>query len=368
VKRLGIASWWRRVRRRGLDREQAAVEITAAFRSGTAVDEDDLLRTRGERVYDEMLTDAQVQSALTTKKFGILDADWQIVPGGEDEASQQAAELVRFALGQLRGSVTRILLNALDALAHGYSVQEINYALCEQEPWRGRVIWQSIKSKPPRLFRVETDAYRNLKSLYLRMPGGQEQPLPAEKFVLYAYNSRYESPYGRSDLRSAYKHWWAKQLLLKFWLLSLEKFGAPTVKGVVPRHVPEEERRELLRVLDRIQQETAVVLPEDVQIELMEGRSPIGAAYLQAVQFHNREIARAILGQTLATDEGMRTGSLALGRVHYRVMQLYFRALRRDLAEQVMEEQLFRRLVELNFAEAKVPRFVWLERGDAEDG
>jgi hypothetical protein len=64
----------------------------------------------------------------------------------------------------------------------------------------------------------------------------------------------------------------------------------------------------------------------------------------------------------------MRTGSLALGRVHYRVMQLYFRALRRDLAEQVMEEQLFRRLVELNFAEAKVPRFVWLERGDAEDG
>jgi len=74
---LGIASWWRRVRRRGMDREQAAVEIAAAFRSGTAVDEDDLLRTRGERVYDEMLTDAQVQSALTTKKFGILDADWQ---------------------------------------------------------------------------------------------------------------------------------------------------------------------------------------------------------------------------------------------------------------------------------------------------
>jgi hypothetical protein len=33
-----------------------------------------------------------------------------------------------------------------------------------------------------------------------------------------------------------------------------------------------------------------------------------------------------------------------------------------------VEEQLFRRLVELNFAGAKVPRFVWLERGDAEDG
>lgn len=361
-----FSQMWRRVRRRGLDREQATVEPIAALRFGSASEVDDLLHTRGERVYDEMLTDAQVQAALTTKKFGVLDAIWQVVPGGEDEESQRAADLVRFALGQLRGSVTRILLNALDALAHGYSVQEINYALCEQEPWRGMVVWQSIKSKPPRLFRLETDEYRNLKALYLRNAMGEEKPLPAEKFVLYSYNGSYESPMGRSDLRAAYKHWWAKGLLLKFWLLSLEKFGAPTVKGVVPRHVPEAERRELLQVLDRIQQETAVVLPEDIQIELLEGKSPVGAAYLQAVQFHNKEITRAILGQTLATDEGMRTGSLALGKVHYRVMQLYFRALRRDLAEQVMEEQLFRRLVELNFPNAKPPRFVWAERDEPE--
>jgi len=359
---MSITAWWRRARRRELHREQAAVEIPAAFRYGSALDEDDLLRTRGERVYDEMLTDAQVQAALTVKKFGILDADWQIVPGGEDEASLQAADLVRFALGRLRGSVTRILLNALDALAHGYSVQEINYALCDEEPWRGYVVWHSIKSKPPRLFRLQTDEYRNLRALYLRLPGAEERPLRAEKFLIYSYNGTYESPFGRSDLRAAYKHWWAKQLLLKFWLLSLEKFGAPTVKGVVPRHVPDAERQELLRVLDRLQQETAVVLPEDVQVELLEGKSPMGAAYLQAVQFHNREILRAILGQTLATDEGLRIGSLALGQVHYRVMQMVLRVLRRELAEEVIEAQLFRRLVELNFAEAKVPRFVWLER------
>ncbi len=358
---MAISSWWRHVRRRGLDREQAAVEIPAALRYRSALDEDDLLRTRGERVYEEMLTDAQVQAALAVKKFGVLDAEWDIVPGGDDEASQRAEQLVRFALGRLRGSVTRILLNALDALAHGYSVQEINYTLCEEEPWRGYVVWQSIKSKPPRLFRLETDEYRNLRSLYLRLPGADEKALPAEKFVIYAHNGNYESPYGRSDLRAAYKHWWAKQLLMKFWLLSLEKFGSPTVKGVVPRHVPDAERQELLRVLDRIQQETAIVLPEDVQIELLEGRSPVGAAYLQAVQFHNREILRSILGQTLATDEGWRTGSLALGQVHYRVMQMLWRVLRRELAEVVMEEQLFRRLTELNFPDAAPPRFVWHE-------
>lgn len=132
---MDISTWLRRLRRRGLHEERAALEVTAAFRYGSAL--------------DEMLTDAQLQAALTVKKFGVLDAEWQIVPGGEDEASLRAVELVRFALGQLRGSVTRILLNALDALAHGYSVQEINYTLCEQEPWRGMVVWQSLKSKPP---------------------------------------------------------------------------------------------------------------------------------------------------------------------------------------------------------------------------
>lgn len=357
---MGLRRLWNFLKERGLWGERAAVEATAAFRS--VVEADDLLRRRGENIYEEMLTDAQVYAALTTKKFGILDAQWRIEPGAEDAQSVQAAELVRFALGKIRGSVVRILLNALDALAHGYSIQEINYTICEEAPWQGKIVWHSIKSKPPRLFRLETDAYRNLRAIYLRVPGGEETALPAQKFVVYAYNSSYESPYGRSDLRAAYKHWWAKGLLLRFWLLSLEKFGSPTVKGVVPRHVPEAERHELLRVLDRIQQETAVVLPEDVRVELLEGRSPIGAAYLQAVQFHNREIARAILGQTLATDEGMRTGSLALGKVHYRVMQLYFRTLRRDIAEQVMEEQLFRRLTEMNFPHAKPPRFVWEER------
>ncbi|MCS6830841.1 MAG: hypothetical protein NZ749_09400, partial [bacterium] len=64
---MAFSQLWRRLRRRGLAGEQAAVEPIAAWRFGGAAEADDLLRTRGERVYDEMLTDAQVQAALTTK-------------------------------------------------------------------------------------------------------------------------------------------------------------------------------------------------------------------------------------------------------------------------------------------------------------
>ena len=78
---------------------------------------------------------------------------------------------------------------------------------------------------------------------------------------------------------------------------------------------------------------------------------------MEAIEFHNREIARSILGQTLTTDEGRRVGSLALGKVHLQVLILQLEAIRRDLADRVMTEQVIRPLIELNFGPENIPRF-----------
>lgn len=78
---------------------------------------------------------------------------------------------------------------------------------------------------------------------------------------------------------------------------------------------------------------------------------------MEAVEFHNREMVRSILGQTLTTDEGKRVGSLALGKVHLQVLLLQLEAVRRELADTVMTEQVIRPLVELNFGKAELPRF-----------
>ena len=167
----------------------------------------------------------------------------------------------------------------------------------------------------------------------------------------------YELPHGQSDLRAAYKHWWSKEVILKFWNLYLEKFGMPTAKGTYRRGVSKDQQDELLRVLDKIQQETALVVPEDVTIELLEAQRSGDAGYVTAIEFHNKQIAKAILGQTLTSDEGSRVGSLALARVHMDVLRFYLERLKRDLEETVMREQLVRRLVEFNFGRAECPRF-----------
>lgn len=346
---------------------------------------DDLIGKRGYAVYDQMQRDAQIQACLNIKKAAVLSHGWQVHPASDDPADVRVAQFVRFALEDMRGSILDVLHNALDTLAKGFSVMEINYRIIGSGPYRGMVGLASIKSKDPSTFVFDTDEFLNVRGLRrcgfpsprpspqrgeggrtrgeggrTRVEGGRtrgEGELPPDKFVIYSHNPRYESPYGTSDLRAAYKHYWSKDVLMRFLNLYLEKYGSPTAKGSYRRGTPKAVQEELLRVLDRIQQETAVVIPEDVQVELLEAQRGGEAGYLAALEFHDKQIAKAILGQTLLTDEGLRVGSFALAKVHLDVLKMCLAKLKRDLEESVMREQVIRRLVEFNYPSAACPSF-----------
>ena len=310
---------------------------------------DDLVSQKGLAIYDEMQKDSQVRSCLNTKKFAVLSKGWDIQPASDDAADVEVARFVKFCLEDMRGSVQELLFKVLDALAKGFSMCEINYKLIEDGPYAGMIGLESIKSKNPAAFGFDTDEFLNVRALTMTAPGIRTD-LPVDKFIIYTYMPAYELPHGESDLRAAYKHWWSKDVVLKFWNMYLEKFGMPTAKGSYRRGMPKDQQDDLLRVLDKIQQETAIVVPEDVTIELLEAQRGGEAGYQEAVEFHNRQIAKAILGQTLTSEEGSRVGSYALGKVHLDVLGFYLQRLKQDLEETVMREQLIRRLVEYNFA------------------
>lgn len=322
---------------------------------------DDLIGKRGYAVYDQMQRDAQVQACLMIKKFAVLSRGWEVHPASDSPADVRVAEFVRWALEDMRGSILDVLYNALDALAKGFSVMEINYRLIDREPYRGMIGLASIKSKDPSTFAFDTDEYLNVRGLKRTAWAGHspsppqagegrgEGGLRPDKFVVYSYNPRYESPYGTSDLRAAYKHYWSKDVLARFMNLYLEKYGSPTAKGSYRRGTPKSAQEELLKVLDRIKQQTAIVIPDDTQVELLEAQRGGEAGYLQALEWHDKQIAKSILCQTLVTDEGVRVGSFALAKIHLDVLKMCLMKLKRDLEETVMREQVIRRLVDYNF-------------------
>lgn len=356
-------------------RKPPVMQEIAAARSGlassafrlAAYSPDDLVTRKGFAVYDEMQNDAQVRSCLNTRKFAVLSKGWNVRPSSDSPEDVRVARFVEFCLHDMKGSVPEMLFKVLDAVAKGFSICEINYKVIGGGPFDGMIGLASVKSKDPAEFGFDLDQFLNVRGLTHQGLSGQSR-LPAEKFIVYTHMPVYELPHGQSDLRAAYKHWWSKEVILKFWNLYLERFGMPTAKGTYRRGVPKDQQDELLRVLDKIQQETALVVPEDVTVELLEAQRRGEAGYLTAIEFHNKQIAKAILGQTLSSDEGSRVGSLALARVHMDVLRFYLERLKRDLEETVMREQLIRRLVAINFGTDRCPLFTLgnLEEKDLE--
>ena len=334
----------------------ARVRLSSSSLRTSTYSGDELLSKKGLAIYDEMQNDSQVRSCLNTKKFAILSKGWDIQPASDDPQDMEIAAFVKYCLEDMRGSVQDVLFNIMDALAKGFSVCEINYRMIPDGRYKGMVGLESIKAKNPASFDFDMDEFLNVRNLALTVENTHAD-LPIEKFIIFTYMPSYEQPYGQSDLRSAYKHWWSKDLIMRFWNQYLEKFGMPTAKGSYRRGMPKEQQDDLLRVLDKIQQETAIVVPEDVTIELLEAQRGGEAGYRDSIEFHNRQIAKAILGQTLSSDEGLRSGSYAMAKVHLDVLYFYLQKLKRDLEETVMREQLIRRLVDFNFDAGRYPRF-----------
>jgi phage gp29-like protein len=184
------------------------------------------------------------------------------------------------------------------------------------------------------------------------------RPLPPRKFLFALFGASDERPYGKGLCEKVYWYWWFKKHNIKFWLIYNEKFGQPTI---VARHRPglsDAERERLLEVIDAIQTDAGVTIPEGITLELLEAqRAGGGESYRALAQWCNAEISRGILGQTLTASEGARSGSLALGRVHEAVRQDYLRADAAWLMDAV-NTQLVRWLVDLNFGE-DVPAPRW---------
>jgi phage gp29-like protein len=211
------------------------------------------------------------------------------------------------------------------------------------------------------MFGYDVDEFLNINSLVLHVPGGGAQELPVDKFIIYAYNKKYAQPQGESDLKSAYSHWRIKRALIDQWNAHLEKYASPAIVGKFERGLSEEEQAALLDSLDKVQRQSALIHPDDIEVSLLDGRRAAESGYLEAIDYHNREIARAILGQTLTTDDSRKIGSLALGKVHLQVLIMQLNGLRKDIAERVMNEQVIRPMVDMNFGPGSYPKFAFEE-------
>ena len=321
-------------------------DITRPYVGPLLIPQDTVLQDLGQdwARYEELLRDDQVKSCFQQRRLAVVSREWEVVPGGERRADRKAADFLREVLERIDwDGVTDKMLYGL---FYGFAVAECLWARDG-----AYVTLDRIKVRKQRRFRFAPDGW--LRLLTVSNPMGE--PVPARKFWWFSTGAdNDDEPYGLGLAHHVYWPVFFKRHGIRFWMVFLEKFGMPTAKGSYPSGATEEEKRRLLEALAAIQTDSAVIVPESMQVDLIEAARRGTVDYNALCDRMDAAIAKVILSQTMTTDPG---SSRAQAQVHMEVRDEVVKA-DADLVCQSFNQTVARWITEWNFPGAAVPQ-VW---------
>ena len=202
---------------------------------------DSLIRKKGGlNVYDDMRQDEQVKACLTLKKQAVLSPGWNILPATANEVDKAPANFIKYCFSCIPGTINNAIRNILTAMDYGYSITEKNWQIIDKGEYKGNIGLSSLKTRHPHSFQFELDEFGNLKDNGLiQITVNKEVRLPANKFIIYSYQKEFGNIYGLSDLRPAYRNWWSKDNIIKFWNIYIERYGQPITVGEYTSNSPD---------------------------------------------------------------------------------------------------------------------------------
>lgn len=323
---------------------------------------DDLVQQKGKhiKVYQEMLRDPYVKAGLLIKKLSVLRLPTEVLPASSKAVDQEIAKFIEEQIETMDTPWHTLLMGVMDCVDCGYSIGEINYRIIEKGVYKGMIGWDSVKSKDPYVYTFRIKRNGNVDKIVQRLGvaallqnrgEGDERSgeFPPHKFLVSSFQPKYNNPYGMSDLRAAYRAFFIKDWAWKFRAIFMEKWGSPTVVGSFPNGTPEARRKQLEEVLESIQQETTLTIPEDLKIEIIRVATTANITeYERSIADLNKEILVGILGSFLAVEEGKRTGARSQGQVHLWIAKLFVEALVYQVQED-LNRQWVKRIVDINY-------------------
>jgi len=325
---------------------------------------DEIIRKGGGfKVYQEMVRDERVWTGLRRVKGPIAALPWSVEPFREsldDEPAAenvQAAQFVDYCLRNIQGHFSKDIWDLLDAFDCGHSITEIIYESVVDGKWAGKIGLKSLKAKNPENFELVTDDYFNLIGLKnFAGTTGQGEDLDPAKFVIFSPLARYEDPHGWSLLRSAYRHFWIKDTALKLRCVFMERLASGTVIAKYP-----DGRADLFAKMQEVVKtykgETGIVIPASVELEVIEFATKGETEFQKFIADCNESILIAIVGSTLDTQEGTKTGALLATTVHRDTADISVELFANWLGD-TLTEQLAEPLTRLNFATARRPSII----------
>jgi phage gp29-like protein len=334
---------------------------------------DDILITEGGgsaravEQYTRLFNDAQVLSAFDKLADEIIQREWIVTPASDSDKDEEVAEFVRQVIYRIgsggRQSTGRDMLvssnsgfdsfvkGMCESLILGISIAEICWS--RQGSY---VVPSELKIRDPRrfLFVLGEDGSVSARLVTVNSPV-EGLPIPVRSMIIhrhYAYKNLADV-YGTGLGRVIYSLVEFRRTLMSFWLQYADKHTTPTAVGKFSLGTPEEEVKSLFTALQRLGQETAIVIPDEMSIEFLksEGRPEL---YQTLITYVDQQISFLINGESVVGQDGS-TGSYARDQIADSVRIRKAKAFSNQL-DQTLNSTLIKFIVDLNYPGAAIPR------------
>lgn len=305
---------------------------------------DPLTRDFGPDLYERMAWDPHLSGETLVFKTAVLGQGVRLTPAiqgdavAEDGDGYRTAKQVRdFCQSILMGLDTPLmplLREMLDAHHLGFKVAEVVYR--EEGRW---LLPYKIKPKRRDAIAFVVDSRMNVQGLLAALAGRETYAmsltqlvdpstthniLPRAKFAVLSWDSL-SDPRGKSAYRPCYDPWWLKQQTLAEKMKYIAQAagerivgytaeGARAVQAYNPDGTPQVDGNGLpvyihpeaamLSALQQIRSGSVAAFPYGSQVESLASSSE-GQAFFQALDYFDRQMSKALLGQTLASNEGL---------------------------------------------------------------
>ncbi len=302
---------------------------------------DTILKNNGGniKVYREMI-DAHLD-AVKNKRFASITSRAWTIDGSKGD--QKKAKFVEEYLWNI--DLRNVISQMLEAIGFGYAVHEIVWNTVQTD--LGTLILPTaIKDRKQEWFKFDSDS-----KLLLQTNDGSRREMPERKFLVTRNRPTTANPYGNAVYSRCFWPLAFKKGGLKFWMLFVEKYGMPKAIGKVPPTATEKEQQDFLKMLVGLVRDAVAVIPQTGSVELLETRLSGTNPHSEIVNWADKAMSKAWLGETLTTEQTSSGGTQAMATVHNDV--------RADLAldDAAMIEssinQLIRWIYEINWPNEK---------------
>jgi phage gp29-like protein len=318
--------------------------------------------------YMRLFNDSQILAAWEKLIGEIVQRPWEVYPASDSPEDEEVAEFVRQVINRM-GSNTRQSYGKEALVSSNSGFDTFIRGMCESIVLGmavGEICWMrqgkyivpsEIKIRDPRrfLFKLNEDGTISPRLITMFSPV-EGMGIPLRSIVMHRHwaYSNFMDVHGSGLGRQLYPLVEFRRTLLNFWLQYADKHTTPTAVGKFSLGTPEEEVNALFTALQRLGQETAIVLPDEMDIQWLEsnGRPEL---YNQLISYIDQQISFVINGETTVGQETGAVGSFARDQIADSVRMRKAKAFSEELDETI-NSTLVRWIVELNYPGKNPPR------------